>query len=525
MGIKSITPSQVLDSRGDPTLKVKITADNGRSGSFIVPSGASKGAGEAVKKVDSNEKSYGGNTVYDCIELINNAIAPKFIGYPLDHQQDFDSLLIALDGTENKEKIGGNTILALSGAYFKLSAKLSEKPLWQYIAEKQGTSPNFPQIYANIVGGGKHAPGLEIQEFMIVPQSKKPIEAIEQIVQIYKTLRSIMTSLYGPSAKLVSDEGAMAPIGARTEVVLEALSNLNAKSQAKFDIALDAAANSFFDGQTYSFENQKLHASDLMKIYEQLDTKFNITSIEDPFSENDLEGLELIKTMPKEKRGFKVISDDYTVTSAQKIAEFGKDKVFDGVIIKPDQVGSISEMFQAVSAAKELGQEIIVSHRSGESNDSFIVDLAYGLGANGIKIGAPTRGERIAKYNRILEIAYGLDENLVKQAPPLIPVEKSLGFSAKPVETEPPKTKIESTVEATKPAETPKQPYVPSALMTFGTASQVAPADETNSTQPAPNSSTPKITEVNTASNQSYDHPANEEKAPINNNIPPAISV
>ena len=174
MGIKSIVPSQVLDSRGEPTLKVKITAENGRSGSFTVPSGTSKGEGEAKHKTDANEKSYGGKTVYACIDLINKSIAPKFIGYPLDHQHDFDSLLIALDGTENKENIGGNTILALSGAYFKLSAKLSDKPLWQYIAEKQGTSPGFPSIYANIVGGGKHAPGLEIQEFMIVPQTKKP---------------------------------------------------------------------------------------------------------------------------------------------------------------------------------------------------------------------------------------------------------------------------------------------------------------------------------------------------------------
>ena len=181
MGIQSITPSQVLDSRGEPTLKVKITSDEGHSDYFVVPSGASVGANEAKKKLDENDASFGGKSVYACIELINSAIAPKFIGYPLDHQQDFDSLLIALDGTVDKQNIGANTILALSGAYFKLSAKVSKKPLWQYIAEKQGASPNFPSIYANLVGGGKHAPGLEIQEFMMVPQTKKPIEAIEQI--------------------------------------------------------------------------------------------------------------------------------------------------------------------------------------------------------------------------------------------------------------------------------------------------------------------------------------------------------
>lgn len=530
MGIKSITPSQVLDSRGEPTLKVKMTADNGRSSYFVVPSGASTGANEAKKKLDANEQSFGGKTVYDCIDLINQSIAPKFIGYPLDHQEDFDTLLIALDGTQNKENIGGNTILALSGAYYKLSAKLSDKPLWQYIAEKQGTNPNFPSIYANLIGGGKHAPGLEIQEFMMVPQTKKPIEAVEQIVQVYGTVRTIMMGLYGPSAKLVSDEGAIAPIGARTEVVLEALSNLSAKAENKFDIALDVAANSFFDGLLYNFESQQLHASDLMKVYDELDTKFNITSIEDPFAEDDLEGLELIKTIPGDKRKFKVISDDYTVTNSERIIEYGKEKIFDGTIIKPDQVGSITEMFAAVQAAKQIGQEIIISHRSGESNDSFIVDLAYGLGANGIKIGSPARGERIAKYNRILEIAYSLEENQLRQpASPLPNIQKTLaegplgGISPAKSSKEPPE-----------PVKEPKAPPVPATPTPVEPLKNIAepPAKETpqpptpkpkddiksndkttDNPQSNANKSEPAIVNVKTASNQSYDHPANEAKA------------
>lgn len=528
MGIKSIIPSQVLDSRGEPTLKVKMIADNGRYSYFVVPSGASTGANEAKKKLDANQQNFGGKTVYDCIDLINKSIAPKFIGYPLDHQGDFDSLLIALDGTQNKENLGGNTILALSGAYYKLSAKLSEKPLWQYIAEKQGTNPSFPSIYANLIGGGKHAPGLEIQEFMMVPQTKKPIEAIEQIVQVYGTLRTIMVGLYGPSAKLVSDEGAIAPIGARTEVVLEALSNLSSKAENKFDIALDSAANSFFDGQLYNFESQQLHASDLMKIYEQLDTKFNIASIEDPFAENDLEGLELIKTTPKDKRKFKVISDDYTVTSAERIAEFGKEKIFDGTIIKPDQVGSISEMFEAVQTAKQIGQEIIISHRSGESNDSFIVDLAYGLGANGIKIGSPARGERIAKYNRILEIAYSLEENQLRQ--PIQPAPSALKTQAEPSPTGimPLKTPGEPFMPPSKPApepvqqaiskpqvEPPKTPVDNMPSPPPSPANEAPPSPEPKEVESKQDSmkSEPEIVNVKTASNQSYDHPANEPKA------------
>ena len=278
MGIKKIIPSQILNSNGEPTLKVRMISENGKSASFSVPGGASLGKDEAVKKFD-NAASYAGKSVNGNVETINKVIAPKFIGYPLGHQEDFDSLIIALDGSQNKENLGSNTILALSGAYFKLSAKLSDKPLWQYIAELLKFSPEFPRIYANLVGGGKHAPGLDIQEFMIVPATNKPNQAIEQIAQTYQTVKTIMTSLYGPTARLSGDEGAIAPVGARTEVVLEALSNLNQKSENKFDIALDVAANSFFDGKDYNFEGQMIHASDLMTVYQGWATKFGLYSI------------------------------------------------------------------------------------------------------------------------------------------------------------------------------------------------------------------------------------------------------
>jgi enolase len=380
-----------------------MVAENGKAASFVVPGGASVGKNEAVKKFDGGDV-YGGKSVLDNIKSIKTVIAPKFIGYPLDHQEDFDSLLIALDGTPTKENLGSNTILALSVAYYKLSAKLSNKPLWQYTAEKLKTSPEFPRIYANLVGGGKHAPGLDIQEFMIVPQSNKPNEAIEEIVRIYETVKTIMTSLYGPTGKLSGDEGAIAPLGARTEVVLEALSGLSQKSEKKFDIALDVAANSFYDGKNYSFEGQSVHANDLMAVYQDWNSKFGLYSIEDPFAEDDLEGIELLKTTPREKGSFMVIGDDFTVTNSEKIKEYAENKIIDGVIIKPDQVGSMSEVINAIMTSKQAGLKIIVSHRSGENNDGFIVDLAYAIGADGIKVGAPNRGERIAKYNRLLDI-------------------------------------------------------------------------------------------------------------------------
>jgi enolase len=461
MGIKSIVPSQVLNSNGEPTLKVRMVAENGTSSWFIVPAGSSLGIGEAEKKTDNGD-SYGGKSVASCVDLINKIVSPKFIGYPLKHQDDFDSLVIALDGTDNKQNLGANTILALSGAYFKLSAKLSKKPLWQYIAENRKTTPKFPRIYANLVGGGKHAPGLDIQEFMIVPKSTNPIESIEMIVQVYQTIKTIMVSLYGPAAQLVGDEGAIAPVGVRTEVVLEAIANLREKMDSKFEIALDIAANSFYNGKNYVFEGNNAHASDLLAAYQAWDQKFDLFSLEDPFAETDLEGLELLKSIPSESKPFQIISDDFTVTDSRKINDFAKEKVFDGIIIKPDQVGSISEMFAAIDMAREVGNEVIISHRSGESNDDFIVDLAYGVGAYGIKVGAPVRGERIAKYNRLLEIQYSLDSTQPSKESANMPTQSAVlntidGPRPKPLKS------IDGDIQAPPKAMTPPRPVTPSA--------------------------------------------------------------
>ena len=410
MNIQKISAVQILDSRGVPTLKVAMVSDSKKTVSFSVPAGKSRGKDEAVEKRDGG-KAFSGMGVNNCVDVINKVIAHKFTGYPLQQQEDFDSLLIALDGTPNKENLGGNTILGLSGADLKLGASEKDQPLWQYVAELAGTSPEFPRIFANIFGGGKHAPGVSIQEFLMVPQTNQPEQAIAQIDEIYHTAQTIMENLYGPSALLSSDEGGLAPVGANIEVILETLSQLSNKNQQKFEIALDAAANSFFAGDTYQIEAQKLHASDLYKLYQDWNQKFNLFSIEDPFAESDLEGMEIIKGMPKDSKEFLVVADDYTVSNAKKIQELNASNVFDAIIIKPDQIGSISETFTAIKAARATNAKVIMSHRSGETNDDSIVDLAYGIGAMGVKIGAPIRGERVAKYNRLLEIEAGLEEH------------------------------------------------------------------------------------------------------------------
>lgn len=410
MTIKQIIPYQVLDSRGEPTLLVVMISDSGKKAKFAVPSGSSFGNDEAHEKRDG-QGPYDGKGVLSCIESINNTISPKFIGYPLDQQEDFDGLLIALDGSERKDNLGANTLLALSGAYLKLSAIEKEQPLWQYIAEHNNTSPEFPQLFASIIGGGNHAPGLDIQEFMIVPQSTAPSAATQLIYEVYHKVRTIMESLYGPSAQLVGDEGGLAPVGTNTEVILEALSQLNSKMSVKYEIALDASANNLYKDGLYSIESQKIHSSDLFKLYQDWDNKFNLYSIEDPFAENDLEGNEIIKGMANKPKPFLVLSDDYTVTNTAKIQTLQQEMMFDGIVIKPNQVGTFTETFQAIRAARDSKAKVIISQRLGETTDSLIADLAYGVGAMGLKIGAPARGERIAKYNRLLEIEADLDTN------------------------------------------------------------------------------------------------------------------
>ncbi|MBI2798574.1 hypothetical protein HYX70_04805 [Candidatus Saccharibacteria bacterium] len=409
MNIKHISAVQILDSRGVPTLRVNIVSDSGKTATFSVPSGQSRGKDEAVEKRDGGE-TYGGMGVTNCIKVITEVLAHKFTGYPLAQQEDFDSLLIALDGTPNKQNLGSNTILGLSAAYLKLSAAEQNKPVWQYIAEVDGTSPEFPRLFATIFGGGKHAPGVSIEEFMAVPQTNQPLQAVAQIDEVYHTAQTIMQNLYGPSALLSSDDGGLAPVGANIEVMLEAMSQLATKQAQKFDVAIDAAANSFFADQTYQVEAQKLHASDLNKLYQDWHKKFGLYAIEDPFAESDLEGLEIIKGMPKDNKEFLIIADDYTVSNGKKIEELNKDKIFDAIVIKPSQIGSISETFAAIKAARSTSAKVIISQRLGETNDDLIVDLAYGIGAMGLKIGAPVRGERVAKYNRLLEIEAGLED-------------------------------------------------------------------------------------------------------------------
>jgi enolase len=402
MQIASIKAYQVLDSRGEPTIRVRMESATGNHARFDAPSSLSVGAHEAKERRD-NTASYGGNGVSGNISTITNIIAPKFIGYPLGHQADFDALITALDGTPDKSNLGSNTLTAVSGAYFLLSCYERQREVWQVTADLLGTKPDMPRVYANLVSGGSHAPGLDVQEFMIVPRTNDISASLELIYGIHHTARQIFRTLYGPSVDLVSEEGAMAPVGISTETVLEAFEQLARRTNQAYQIALDMAAYNLFKNGAYTLAGQQLSMQQLGATYMQWDQRFPLLSIEDPFAESDIDGLKYLLTQPSRK--FMAVGDAVTATSATRIQELGSQRLLGAAVIKPDQAGTITEMFDAMRSALQSGIKLIVAHRSGETNDTYLADIAYGCGAFGIKAGAPVRGERVAKYNRLIEIA------------------------------------------------------------------------------------------------------------------------
>lgn len=404
MKISHVKAIQILDSRGTPTLGVRLESPDGVAARYSVPAGASKGEKEAMELRDG-DSAFHGQGVQLAVKLINEHLSKEITTRDFADLQDFDNWLCTLDPSPQKTEVGGNTLLALSGAFAHLSAHTSRQPLWQYFQKISQVEPSFPHIFANLVNGGKHAPGLDVQEFMIVPKSTKPSAAIAEIYDFHYRLQEKLVERYGSSAKLVGDEGGMAPVGAKTEDILEIISSLRGDSQTPA-IALDVAASSFYKGGSYCFEGQKLSSQDWSARLSGLASKYKVSSLEDPFAEVDTEAFVSYRALhPKSL----VVGDDITVTSSQRIAELARKKAISGVIIKPNQIGTVSEAIAAIKTARDNGLAVIISHRSGETNDHLIIDLAYGFAADAVKIGAPKRGERVEKYNRLLEIEEGIE--------------------------------------------------------------------------------------------------------------------
>jgi len=416
--IKKIKAREILDSRGNPTIEVDLFTDLGVF-QASVPSGISKGKYEALELRDA-EKRYQGKGVLKAVRNVNKIIAPKLKGENVIKQKEIDDLLIELDGTEQKSKLGANAILAVSLAVCRAGARAKNLALYQYLneiyrgpasaklREDRPLSVKLPSPSILMIEGGSHAGNdLDIQEFMIVPQKGSFREKLQIGTEIYHILKTILKKKYGESATNIGQEGGFAPPLKKNEEALDLLLLAIEKAgyKNKIKIILDAAASVFYQKGIYKFEGMNFTRENLLKFYSDLNKKYPILGIEDPFSENDWQGWEYLNSKVKsQKSKILIIGDDLTVTNPERIKMAKEKELSNAIIIKPNQIGTITETLKAVKLAKKYNWKIIVSHRAGETNDDFIADLAVGVGADFIKAGSPCRGERLAKYNRLLKI-------------------------------------------------------------------------------------------------------------------------
>ncbi len=401
--IKDILAREILDSRGNPTVEVEMTLDNGISVTASVPSGASTGSREAIELRDKDSNRYHGKGVLLAVLNVNQIIKPKLIGQELD-QNKIDHLLIELDGTPNKSKLGANAILGVSLATIKALAKTNHKELYEYLSNGKVSMP-IPLI--NIVNGGVHASNtLDIQEFMIVPMQKTFKEKIRAASEVFMTLKDILKKLDLSTA--VGDEGGFAPNlkfnTTALDLIIEAIEKSGYRPGKDIGLALDVAASELYDKETntYRLDSRNLTKDQLTDYYLALVKKYPIVSIEDPYFEDDFESLSHLTKLIGNK--VMLVGDDYFVTNATYLNKGVEMKSGNAILLKANQVGTISEMVKTIFYAKKNHYTTIISHRSGETLDTFIADFAVGLNLHFIKSGSMSRGERIAKYNRLLKI-------------------------------------------------------------------------------------------------------------------------
>jgi enolase len=407
--IKKIKAREILDSRGSPTIEVELDTDFGKFFASV-PSGASKGKYEAVELRDGG-KRYFGKGVKKAIENINKFIAKKLEGFDVTKQKEIDRTLIELDGTENKSKLGANAICGVSLAVCKAGAKAKNLPLYKYIRtlyDIRNTKYEIPRPSFNIINGGAHAGNdLDFQEFMVCPKTKSFSENLRIGAEIYHRLKEIISKKYGKLATNLGDEGGFAPPIKDPEIaiklILEAAKSLN--YQNKISIILDVAASQFFDGKKYKTKIGSFSGKELTKFYLKLIKKYPLEGIEDPFAQDDFKSWQnLTSNLEHLTSNILIIGDDLTVTNPKRIKTAKEKGLCNAIIVKINQIGTVTEAIESVKLAKSFGWKIMVSHRSGETTDDFIADFAVGIGADFIKSGAPARGERVAKYNRLLKI-------------------------------------------------------------------------------------------------------------------------
>jgi enolase len=396
------TAKQISDSRGMATIEVEVSTEVGReivSAKAAVPSGKSTGSGEAVAVRDAD----GG--VAQAMENVEKKIAPALLGRAIN-SEDFDHRVLALDITKDKSHIGANAMLGVSMAVMRLEAQLRNRPLWKFISEKSGFPTGKPKLYMNTLNGGVHADFcLPFQEYILAVGGETLRASNEKAKALFEKVKQKLDEKN--IDYYVGDEGGFAPRLSAVDEPFQILTDCAGKDPDVF-IAIDAAASEFYkkEKDKYEVAGQVLSRGDLLLLYKELVEKFNLRSIEDPFYEKDFIGFEAIKNWIGDAL---IVADDLTVTNPLLINKYGLRGLATGVIIKPNQIGTMFETFEAIRQARSFGWKIIVSHRSGETMDSFISDLAVGVGAYGIKAGAHTQPERLAKYDRLLEIEKEMD--------------------------------------------------------------------------------------------------------------------
>lgn len=399
--IDKIEVKEIKDSRGNPTISVQVFSGI-HSGTFSVPSGASTGLHEAHELRDED-----GRGVKSVMEKLNNIITPKLLGMDVLDGKAIDKLMIDTDGTPNKSNLGGNAMIGVSIACAKLAAQVSGLEVFQYLNKlfpiKQDSESLH--LFVNLINGGKHAKNnLAFQEYHIVTSTLDIQEAVDMSLKIQDALEKIIIEELGRDSVSLGDEGGFAPklSDVREPLVLLSKAIKECGFENKVRFALDVAASSFYEDGMYKVNNKDISKAELMSLYDSLIQEFNIFSIEDPFFEEDFESFSLLK---EKHPDLIVVGDDLTVTNKSLLEKAIQSKSISGMIIKPNQIGTVSEMIDTINIAISNNIKLIISHRSGETNDDFIADLAYALKSFGIKTGSPRKIERMVKYERLIKIS------------------------------------------------------------------------------------------------------------------------
>lgn len=414
--ITDIHAREILDSRSNPTIEVEVTLQGGIKGKAAVPSGASTGEFEAVELRDNDKSRYMGKGVLKAVENVNNKINDNIVGINVIEQRKIDNILCQLDGTDNKENLGANAILGVSLACADAAAKNLDLPLYKYIGNMSNDcdSTLLPVPMMNILNGGKHADNnVDIQEFMIMPHGAHSFnEALRMGSEIYHKLKEILKEKNLNTA--VGDEGGFAPDLKSNEeaigFILKAIENAGYKPEEEVSLALDVASSEIFNKKTnsYFFENEEKKFGEMIVYYDVLSSKYPIISIEDGISENEFDSWKMMTE--RIGHNIQLVGDDLFVTNEKRLKKGIENGIANSILIKVNQIGTLSETLDTMHLARNNNYTTIVSHRSGETEDTFIADLAVGFNAGQIKTGAPSRSERVCKYNRLLKIEEELGE-------------------------------------------------------------------------------------------------------------------